>query len=78
MLLTTTSTHTPGTDLGYLLHKNPAKLPSLDLSFEKAHVLYPKKRPRGVAQQRCYSMSIRWDWFAVSGDSMRVELSISR
>jgi hypothetical protein len=26
MLLTLTTTHNPATDLGYLLHKNPAKL----------------------------------------------------
>src|SRR5579864_9292706 len=42
MLLTITTTHIPATDLGYLLHKNPAKLHSLDLSFGKAHVLYPE------------------------------------
>ena len=37
-----------------------------------------KSDRKALQQQRCYSMSIRWDWFAVSGDSMRVELSISR
>jgi len=41
MLLTLTTTHKPATDLGYLLHKNPAKLHSFDLSFGKAHVFYP-------------------------------------
>src|ERR1700736_5666617 len=45
MLLTITSTHTPATDLGYLLHKNPAKLHSLDLSFGRAHVFYPEAVP---------------------------------
>src|SRR5207249_5683776 len=45
MLLTITSTHQPATDLGYLLHKNPAKLHSFELSFGKAHVFYPR-RPR--------------------------------
>src|SRR5215469_14918823 len=42
MLLTITSTHQPATDLGYLLHKNPAKLHSFELSFGKAHIFYPK------------------------------------
>src|SRR5436309_11377049 len=42
MLLTITTTHAPATDLGYLLHKNPARLQSFDLSFGRAHVFYPE------------------------------------
>ena len=42
MLLTLTTTHTPATDLGYLLHKNPAKVQTFELSFGKAHVFYPE------------------------------------
>ena len=42
MLLTLTTTHTPATDLGYLLHKNPAKAQSFNLSFGAAHVFYPE------------------------------------
>ena len=42
MLLTLTTTHSPATDLGYLLHKHPARFQSLDLSVGKAHVFYPK------------------------------------
>ncbi|HEX6047548.1 MAG TPA: 3' terminal RNA ribose 2'-O-methyltransferase Hen1 [Pyrinomonadaceae bacterium] len=42
MLLTITTTHQPATDVGYLLHKNPARLHSFDLSFGKAHVFYPE------------------------------------
>ena len=42
MLLTITTTHRPATDLGYLLHKNPARFQSYDLSFGKAHVFYPE------------------------------------
>jgi hypothetical protein len=42
MLLTLTTTHNPATTLGYLLHKNPAKLHSFELSFGKAHVFYPE------------------------------------
>ncbi len=40
MLLTITTTHTPATDLGYLLHKNPARVQGFDLSFGRAHVFY--------------------------------------
>jgi len=42
MLLTIATTHRPATDLGYLLHKNPANVRSLDLSFGRAHVFYPE------------------------------------
>lgn len=42
MLLTISSTHTPATDLGYLLHKNPARAQSADLTFGRAHVFYPE------------------------------------
>src|SRR3569833_775705 len=40
MLLTLSTTHQPATDLGYLLHKNPARAQTFDLSFGKAHVFY--------------------------------------
>lgn len=40
MLLTISST-SPATDLGYLLHKNPARVQTEELSFGKAHVFYP-------------------------------------
>lgn len=42
MLLTLTTTHNPATDLGYLLHKNPARCQSFSLSFGQAHVFYPE------------------------------------
>lgn len=42
MLLTIATTHQPATDLGYLLHKNPARLHAFDLSFGQAHVFYPE------------------------------------
>ena len=41
MLLTISTTHRPATDLGYLLHKNPAGTYSADLSFGQVHVVYP-------------------------------------
>jgi 3' terminal RNA ribose 2'-O-methyltransferase Hen1 len=42
MLLTIRTTHRPATDLGYLLHKNPARAQSFELSFGRAHVVYPE------------------------------------
>jgi 3' terminal RNA ribose 2'-O-methyltransferase Hen1 len=48
MLLTLTLTHTPATDLGFLLGKNPARVQSFPLSFGQAHVFYPE-----VSAHRC-------------------------
>jgi hypothetical protein len=48
MLLTISTTHQPATDLGYLLHKNPARLQTEDLSFGKAYVFYPE-----ATSERC-------------------------
>jgi 3' terminal RNA ribose 2'-O-methyltransferase Hen1 len=48
MLLTITTTHAPATDLGYLLHKNPSRMHSFEVSFGKAHVFYPE-----AATDRC-------------------------
>jgi 3' terminal RNA ribose 2'-O-methyltransferase Hen1 len=42
MLLRITSTTAPATDLGYLLHKNPARVQSSELAFGRAWVLYPE------------------------------------
>jgi 3' terminal RNA ribose 2'-O-methyltransferase Hen1 len=48
MLLTITSTRKPATDLGYLLHKNPARSQSFELPFGVAHVFYPE-----ASDERC-------------------------
>jgi 3' terminal RNA ribose 2'-O-methyltransferase Hen1 len=48
MLLTFSMTHYPATDLGYLLHKHPARVQSFALSFGKAHVFYPE-----ASDERC-------------------------
>ncbi len=40
VLLTLTTFYRPATDLGYLLHKNPARPQVFDLSFGKVHVFY--------------------------------------
>src|SRR5687767_1423012 len=45
MLLTITTTHQPASDLGYLLHKNPARPQAFELSFGTAHVFYPEASP---------------------------------
>jgi 3' terminal RNA ribose 2'-O-methyltransferase Hen1 len=41
-VLLTISADISGADMGYLLHKNPARLHSFDLPFGKAHVFYPE------------------------------------
>jgi 3' terminal RNA ribose 2'-O-methyltransferase Hen1 len=41
MLLTLTSTSPPATDLGFLLHKNPASVRPVAMSWGTAHVFYP-------------------------------------
>ncbi|HEY2585226.1 MAG TPA: 3' terminal RNA ribose 2'-O-methyltransferase Hen1 [Tepidisphaeraceae bacterium] len=42
MLLTITTTHSPATELGFLLRKNPARPQAFELSFGQAHVFYPE------------------------------------
>jgi 3' terminal RNA ribose 2'-O-methyltransferase Hen1 len=48
VLVTLTTTHEPATDLGFLLHKNPARAQSVDVSAGTAHVFYPE-----ATEQRC-------------------------
>jgi 3' terminal RNA ribose 2'-O-methyltransferase Hen1 len=48
MLLTLSTTHRPATDLGFLLHKNPAERRSYDHWFGSAHVFYPE-----ASDERC-------------------------
>ena len=48
MLLTISTTHTPATDLGFLLRKNPANSHAIDLPFGKAVVFYPE-----ATDERC-------------------------
>src|SRR5439155_9304770 len=48
MLLMVTATSVagvPATDLGFLLHKNPTRVQSFDLSFGRAHVFYAEASP---------------------------------
>ena len=55
MLLTLTTDHAPATDLGYLLHKNPARAQSFALSFGQAHVFYPE------ASENCCTAALLLD-----------------
>jgi 3' terminal RNA ribose 2'-O-methyltransferase Hen1 len=48
VLLTLTSTATPATDLGFLLHKHPGRAQEFDVSVGRVHVFYPQ-----ASDQRC-------------------------
>ncbi|WP_419945978.1 3' terminal RNA ribose 2'-O-methyltransferase Hen1 [Candidatus Poriferisodalis sp.] len=48
MLLSLTSTTPDATDLGYLLHKHPDRVRTVDVGFGSAHVFYPE-----ASQERC-------------------------
>jgi 3' terminal RNA ribose 2'-O-methyltransferase Hen1 len=48
MLLTITTTHTPATDLGLLLHKSPFRCQSSKLSFGTVNIFYPE-----ATEERC-------------------------
>ncbi len=48
MLLTLSTTRAPATDLGWLLHKHPARVQTFELAFGRAHVFYPE-----AAEGRC-------------------------
>jgi 3' terminal RNA ribose 2'-O-methyltransferase Hen1 len=48
MLLSITTTCRPATDLGYLLHKHPARSHELELAFGRAHMFYPE-----ATDERC-------------------------
>jgi 3' terminal RNA ribose 2'-O-methyltransferase Hen1 len=41
VLVTLSTTHVPATDLGFLLHKNPARAQQVDVSTGLAHVFHP-------------------------------------
>jgi 3' terminal RNA ribose 2'-O-methyltransferase Hen1 len=48
MLLTITTTHSPATDMGFLLEKHPDKVHEFELSAGRATVFYPE-----ATQERC-------------------------
>ena len=48
MLLTISTTYRPATDLGFLLHKNPAQVHNVQMSFGTVHVTYPE-----ATDERC-------------------------
>jgi len=59
MLLTITTTHSPATDIGFLLEKHPEKVHEFDLSAGRALVFYPETgnavapRRRRLRSARC-------------------------
>ena len=48
MLLTVTTTHSPATDLGFLLHKHPGRVQDFGVASGTAHVFYPE-----ASDERC-------------------------
>ncbi|MCZ2815633.1 3' terminal RNA ribose 2'-O-methyltransferase Hen1 [Modestobacter sp. VKM Ac-2984] len=46
--MTLSTTHRPATDLGFLLHKNPARAQQVEVSTGTAHVFYPE-----ATDERC-------------------------
>jgi len=48
MLLTISTTHEPATDLGFLLHKNPGRVHSTEMSFGTVHVVFSE-----ASDERC-------------------------
>ena len=48
MLLTVSTTDTPATDLGFLLHKHPAKVQQFEIASGVAHIFYPD-----ASEERC-------------------------
>ena len=48
MLVSITSTTPDATDLGFLLHKHPERVRSVELAFGTAHVFYPE-----ATSERC-------------------------
>ncbi len=47
-MISISTTHHPATDLGYLLHKNPARAHEIDLSFGQGMVVFPE-----ASEARC-------------------------
>jgi len=53
MFLSITNTARPATDLGYLLHKNPANVHQTSLSFGEVHPFYPE-----ASDERCTAVML--------------------
>ena len=45
MLITVSTTHSPATDLGFLLHKHPGRAQAFGVASGTAHVFYPEASP---------------------------------
>lgn len=53
MFLSIATTHHPATDLGFLLHKNPARVHETELGFGKAYIFYPE-----ATEARCEAVLV--------------------
>lgn len=60
MFLSISTTHVPATDLGFLLHKNPARAQDLELAFGRVYMFYPE------ATQACCTFALMVDIDPVS------------
>ena len=58
MILQISTTHRPATDLGYLLHKNPSRLQSFNVTFGKIHVFTPKHPKSGQPLRSSFNLSL--------------------
>jgi RNA repair, ligase-Pnkp-associating, region of Hen1 len=65
MLLTIRTTHTPATDLGFLLHKHPEHVHTREFPFGNATVFYPEAS-EDAAPRRSRSTLIPSAWCAVA------------
>lgn len=61
MLLTLSTTRKPATDLGFLLHKNPERAQSVDVSAGRAHVFHPE----ATAERCTVALLLEVDPFAL-------------
>lgn len=64
MLLTITNYQTPATDLGYLLHKNPARVHEFKVPFGNGYVFYPQADEGRCTAALYVEVDPRWVSFA--------------
>ena len=71
MFVSIATTHRPATDLGFLLHKNPARLHEAQLSFGRAVMAYPR-----ADEERCeFALALDIDPVALVRDRRATAIS---
>ena len=71
MFVSIATTHRPATDLGFLLHKNPARLHETPLSFGRAVMAYPR-----ADEERCeFALALDIDPVALVRDRRATAIS---